>query len=430
MSLGNALSSPVRRFAMRAVWSGLMVTLATGLSGCGPECDELLGPCPPPEPGVLLNDANISHSVWFEDVRIGAPDKFELTRSLCQADLDKRPGDELAFRGDDGLTVLAAEAGSPSTIAFIPVGVKWHMAFLDVDGDGDSEFLSDWNEPPPYELTLWDHAGNLQWSQANTGPGDWEHADVDGDGIEEFAFAPFQGVNIVKADGTTIANLVAGEVRTIEFGDVDGDGGLEIVAHVIDDSLFIWETDGTEINSFVPSEQSDPSGFSRLRMVRLPNSDRDHILFDCVAYDIDGSVVTRLDTDESWPVYCPVEEVEYGRPAIESDSCARKHFAILEEPIEHEFEVVFVAGQPSFRVHLSYSIIAKPGFVYLYEATRTILRIFNPEGTLVYHEVLESASTPGSAAVIPSDVENQEILLLADDSRILAYQLDPDVGSN
>ncbi len=148
MSPGCAISSPVRRIAVRAVCSGLMVTLATGLSGCGPpysfnplgvlfflppilsgpECDEQLGPCPPPEPGVLLDDANISRSVWFEDVRIGVPDHSYLTTSLCQADLDKRPGDELVFRGEDGLTVLAAEAGSPSTIAFIPVGVRWHMA--------------------------------------------------------------------------------------------------------------------------------------------------------------------------------------------------------------------------------------------------------------------------------------------------------------
>ncbi len=453
MSSGKTCLSPVRRIAGHAVCSGLMVTLAPGLSGCGPpysfnplgllfalpailsgpECDELLGPCPPPEPSVLLNNANISRSIWFEEARIGASDDRDLIRSLCQADLDGRPGDELVFRGHEGLTVLAAEAGLPFTIAFVPAERSWNVMFLDVDGDGDTEFLFQ----SQGELWLWDHDGNLLWRQSyshttgipllvTVGWGDWEHADINGDGIEEFAITAFQGVDIIAADGSVIDSLSTGSVRTIRFGDVTGDGALDIVTQTVSGVITIWEAGGDEISTLDPSETSIPASAPRLRLIRLPDSDRDQILLDCAVYDIDGSVVTRLDTDESWPGYCPVEEVEYGRAAIESQSCMVEIFGFFDEPVEHEIPVQFAVKQEPFLVHLSYSIDSEPpplAGLFSYQSTRTILRIFNAEGTLVYHEVLESVSTPGSAAVIPSDVPGEELLLLADGTRILAYFL-------
>ncbi len=405
-----------------------------GVCGCGPECDEQLGPCPPPEPGVLLNNANISRSIWFEDERIGAPDDSRLIRSLCEADLDKRLGDEFVFRGNEGLTVLAAEGGSPATIAFIPALRAWNVVLLDVNGDGDTEFLFG----PQGDLGLWDHAGNLLWSRTYSHAagipfsfmvswGDWEHADIDGDGIEEFAITPFQGVDVTEADGSIIDSLRTGSVRTIKFGDVTGDETLEIITQTINGTITIWDAGGTEISSFDPSEISILLDVPGLKLIHLPDSDRDQILLNCAVYDIDGSVVTRLDEDEGIPGYCPVEEVEYGRPPIESPSCTVEFFAFFDEPVEHEMPVRFAVGQEPFLVHLSYSIDSEPpplAGLFSYQATRTILRIFNPEGTLVYHEVLESASTPGSAAVIPSDVPGEEVLLVADGTSILAYSLD------
>lgn len=442
MAPGNTCFLSVRRIALRAICSGLIVTLGIGLWGCGlpglllilpgiqgPVCYEELGPCPPPEPGVLLNNANISRSIWFEDERIGAPDDSDLTRSLCQADLDRRPGEEFVFRGDEGLTVLASEAGSPSTIAFIPAEQSWKVVFLDVNGDGETEFLYDRDLDFGSELELWNHAGGLQWSRSwihrisndsFLSYGDWQHADFDGDGDEEFAITPVQGVDIIEAGGSVVGSLATDSVWTIRIGDVTGDGILEIVTQTVEGTITIWANDATEINSFVPSEHSS----SRIRMIRPLDSDRDQILLNCSVYDIDGSVVTRLEEDEGIPGYFPVEEVEYGRLPIESQSCTVSFF--IDEPIEHEMAVRFAVDQEPFLVHLSYSIDFDPPAVagpIPYQATRTILRIFNPEGRLVYHEVLESASTPGSAAVIPSDVPGEELLLVADDARILAYFL-------
>ena len=258
------------------------------------------------------------------------------------------------------------------------------------------------------------------------GWGDWEHADIDGDGIEEFAITQFQGVDITEADGSVIDSLSTGSVRTIKFGDMTGDELLEIVTQTINGTITIWDAGGAEISTFDPSGASIPLDVPSLKLIRLPDSDRDQILLDCAVHDIDGSVIIRLDEDESGTGYCPVEEVEYGRAPIESPSCTVDFFAYFDEPVEHEMPVRFAVNQEPFLVHLSYSIDSEPpplAGLFSYQATRTILRIFSPEGTLVYHEVLESASTPGSAAVISSDVPGEEVLLLADGTRILAYFL-------
>ena len=89
----------------------------------------------------------------------------------------------------------------------------------------------------------------------------------------------------------------------------------------------------------------------------------------------------------------------------------------------------FSKNREPFRVELSHSVEITLPFVAglaSFKVLRAILEIYDEAGSLVYREVSDAGNAPGSASVIPSDVEGEELLLLADNTRILAYRLNAD----
>lgn len=76
------------------------------------ECDPDRGVCPPPEPGLVDDEVGLTKSVWFEETGVGEPKRLEPT--ICRADLDVGPGEEIVFRGWDGLAVLGRRRRNPA----------------------------------------------------------------------------------------------------------------------------------------------------------------------------------------------------------------------------------------------------------------------------------------------------------------------------
>lgn len=397
------------------------ILAAVGCIGGYNECDPDSGVCPPPQPGVRFDELGFDKSVWFESARVGAPE--ELKPTICRVDLDAHPGEEVVLRGASGMAVLAVEGGEAVMRGVIaPINSEIDIVdFLDVDLDGNFEYFA---EDHFEELfVMFDHVGEVIWNS----PGSIERlrgvafADVDGDGTLEFAARTYVGVEVFDAQGGMIHQLPGERFSAIEFGDFDGDGILELVTVSTSELVETWRLDGSRIASFrLGGEDWYPI------TDRLPDDDtRDYLRSNCTFLEIDGTVVGKMEPNEHG--YCGAGRVDYVEPFRTIGSCAatRGEATVLD--------VRFQADRPPFRVQPSYSI-NEEGFAFLlagfirHHARRTILRIYDPDNRLVYHEVIASASGPESMAVIPSDLEGEEILLVADNQQILAYRFGVDGG--
>ena len=209
----------------------IQLVVSYGILGCGVlECDPDLGVCPRPDVGVIVDDGHIEKSVWTEAPFVGPPEtqgSYSIRPNLCVADLDRVQGDEVIFKGRDGFALFVGEASSPHELTRVRMKDLFTpsrpVLFVDVDRDGDAEYL----RPPAYLgyntprlLRLTNHDGDGRWQRAVdilTSDlrdildeqffirGDWAAADIDSDGILEFAVTTANGVDIFRADGTPVA---------------------------------------------------------------------------------------------------------------------------------------------------------------------------------------------------------------------------------
>ncbi|MCH8881360.1 MAG: hypothetical protein IID34_15950 [Planctomycetes bacterium] len=195
---------------------------------------------------------------------------------------------------------------------------------------------------------------------------------------------------------------------------------LEFVTQVRGGQIAIWDLKGAQVGEFAPE---DPK--LRFKIVRNPDGgDRDFIVLACELYDIDGTLVGTLPTDENGE--CNPEEVDYGAPLIDANCPPEGLAEFPEEFVRLEELVRVTADSDPYRAEFTYSIEIDYPYVngpIGYRSHRTILKIHDPTDELVYHEVIATESNPGSFLVIPSDVPGEEVLLVADGTRIVAYFL-------
>ncbi len=402
------------------------------------QCDTSIGVCPLPDVGVVLDDGRFVKRVWIEDVGVGTAYeqvRGDLRPHMCLAELDTAEGMEVLLHGHDGLAVMSNHPEAPETLAAIPLqpAAVWSLPLLliDVDGDGNVEFLRRSTEYPAIggrpqdSLLLWNHSGELVWRRAiapfldSDGTyvsGGWTAGDVDADGVLEFAVSTSDGAEIFMADGTDLVQVGGGLSEEIAFANLDGHEGLELVTRSAG-TVNTWAMDGTRIATF----EADWKGI----IARVsPDDVADRIYADCDYLDAEGQVVASLTPNE-WG-YCGAQNtVSYWEDRL-IDPC--------EKPDATDTvvrEVRFTSDAEPYRVEVSYSYQTRAqtpvAGAILSIPLRAALRIYDPGGALVYHEVIASGSGPGSIAVIPSDVEGQELLLVADDTRILAYELRSEV---
>jgi hypothetical protein len=430
---------PAARSAKLVLVSFMMLTL---LAGCDPAtieawnrlgepwCDPDVGVCPLPEPGIIENSVGIQKSLWLEEERIGFPEPVYGVpggRSLCAADINESPATELIFVGPEGLAVVAPEAGTADVLSFAPLGNPDVITMLDIDGDGNAEFLTETYQPT-IRSGVWSHDGRLLWERDN-----WVLTWVaaEGDGVVEFLVKGRNGIEVLARNGTLIATIGNRYYDGVQLSDLDGNSILEVVTsrwlRSRDGPVEIatWALDGRQLGTFV-AEGWD------VEVVRLREDDpREFIAVGrddtCELYEIDGTRVFTLPWDEE--TFCPVEGVDHQLAPIEN-TCSSTAWDDWNTPTLGT-PVRFLLDAEPFAVELSHSKIFTPAIMGggWGESVRTILKVYDGEGALVYHEVIDSRSGPGSFAVIPSDVAGAEILLVAENTRILAYRLGKSDGS-
>ena len=149
-----------------------------------------------------------------------------------------------------------------------------------------------------------------------------------------------------------------------------------------------------------------------------------------MVYDIDGTVIQEFAPEQTESGFCfleefeELEEVDYSAPLLDFSPCLGPASG---KDFRTEVIVRFSKDREPFRVELSHSVETTLPFIAgltSFKVLRAILEIYDESGSLVYREVSDAGNAPGSVVVIPSDVEGEELLLLADDVRILEYRLD------
>jgi hypothetical protein len=412
----------------------MMATILAGalLPGCYHRtfpCDAEVGVCPRPEPGILVERREISKSLWYEDDRLVVEEEgFLLT--VCRGDLDTRAGEEIIFRGDEGFVVLSSAPTDPAIYGFMDI-VPIKVRYVDVESDGDVEYL----EYERFErVRLLDHSGGTVWEvrpDYDRVPPFWTPPvlwlDTDEDGLLEFFVGTEEGVQHLTADGTLVGTIGDAPYWRIRLGQLDDDEDLELVAahvHVPSpppgkhDSLSTWDLDGAPIASFDVTDSDEPRLIGYFALV--PAGERgqsDRIWIGDALYDPQG---VRVGTIEEWdwnssPLPIAGTEQAY-------DACPA-HIGTSAEPVS----VRFVRDEDPFVVEFAHSFerVEWGDFVQAggyYNVTRAVLKIYDPSGELVYHEVMATKTGPGSFTVIPSDIEGEEIFLVADGPRVYAFR--------
>ncbi len=396
------------------------------------DCDEDYGVCPPPEVGVVVDSGRIEKRVWAERESVGAPGEqvpFEFRPNVCSAELDASNGLEVLLNGQHGVAILANEPAEPTLLATVadpdPTDFLRPLRFVDVDGDGNVEYLRQSATTATGEsryLVLTHHDGTRRWERAidmhtvllRYSEGDWAAADIDGDGTLEFAVTTADGVQLFDADGNDLSVIGDEFYAHIAFGNVTGDDELELITFR-QRTTRTWSLDGTLLASFTRGED-ESWWYGDIARV-TPDDALDRLRLGCGLYDAEGNRVAIVAPGDR--NRCDGSDVS-SMAEFEVEPCPMQ-----EETHSVERMVRFDASAEPYRIEASYSYRSTLRFAGFgtSTATRCILKIFDGAGALVYHEVINSASAPGSLVVIPSDVEGAELLLVGDDTRILAYQL-------
>ena len=175
--------------------------------------------------------------------------------------------------------------------------------FVDNDGDGDLDFyaageLSSWVQVFGQQQGRFMSTGrfslsSLPDSREVWGAGDMEYVDIDGDGQEEFVTASAYG-GIAAWHSRNGAVLITDEIELvsdIETADLDGDGDLDVLSASFHDDKVAWyQNDGT--GQFGPQQLLTDAGLANASLVRSLDVDGDGDL-DLVSSD-------RLDQKIVW----------------------------------------------------------------------------------------------------------------------------------
>ncbi len=201
----------------------------------------------------------------------------------------------LLVSGQLGAQGWSLDGGRSESVEF-PMDCKclstpWHTEPIDVDGDGDFEFVNrggNWHRTSVFASTgelLWGHG-----SGDDSAPNSMAAGDLEGDGRMDFVVGMNGdgGVRRLDSDGNPVWQLPDGNVWQLEVLDVDADGRLEIV-HTNADGVFVLrDRSGAVLHTFSTTHYATQFGVLSGPRIIQHTGDRYTIL------DARGQVVEEL----------------------------------------------------------------------------------------------------------------------------------------
>ena len=325
-------------------------------------------------PRVVAGEGFLTRRLLVESEHLGPVSDIRL------GELDPSPGLELGIAGAEGALFLDPENGRIVASTRLPRR-GGHVMLVDVDGDGESELLNRGGGWQP--VSLFDHSGNELWS-FRSGPNDLAAGDLDGDGALDFVIGTASSLRRLDRGGRQVWKRPDVNVWHVEILDTDGDGDHEIVHSNGRGMLLIRDAEGRVLESL------PPLGLETFSLCPWPRAaDPAHLIAwnrrhrDLRLIDLRGDVVKSLPAPGS-----------------------RRIGGIWGTPVR------FSDGGPRYLAVL---------LRMLARWNRSILYLYDPGGTVVFHEVLDARGE--AIAVLPAAREGDQRLLVGGDGKVWEYTL-------
>lgn len=251
---------------------------------------KLVMPSPLKKTGVIKGSGLLSRSTFLTDPRVG------YVTDIAQGKFDRGRGSEIAIAGTAGAAFVGTDGSAKAFTAFSETFDRVNI--IDVEGDGDCEFLDRGGWTSPAKLV--DHKGKTEWWHGNS-VDDTAFGDIDGDGKLEFAvgYNGGGGVTLLNAQGKELWNKPDGNVWHVEMTDTNSDGKPEIVHSNAGGVLTVRNALGDVVSQSHPAEY-----FAFFSLCRWPAStDPTYCLLAgeraIWLFGFDGSTVARFSVPAS-----------------------------------------------------------------------------------------------------------------------------------
>ena len=327
------------------------------------------------KPGVLKGEGLLAKRKSFKDSSVGYVTDITMGRPVG----DKFP---ILVAGTKGAAFLDDKWNVESFVDFKKCECPDSIEFVDVENDWTTEFMVRSSDKG---FMLLDNNGEALWTYAeDTGASDMAAGDFDGDGMKDFAIAIYEeGIRILDGKGNEMWQNPVEDVWRVEAGDVDNDGKAEIVHYGWDGNITAINSAGEEVGA-----TASASEVSYFMVSRWPDTGGDLHMIGCdgkgsfLVMDFNGSERARLVA----PQCNEFDDMKASLADLNGDGM--KYFAAMTSSEEWD---------------------------------RSALYLYDPNGALVYQEILPYSMGEMTAFAVGGSAA--EVILVGGDETVWQYEL-------